>query len=235
MQQSLTENTLLSQFLNHDCAELMRALTPAVGIICYEVDDAINPVDFSLHGIQQNFHREYTRQFQQIDPLHPRHFCNSDRHVLSIHELYQQGLQNCRFYTDHLHPYGYEEIIDLHFRKEGKIIAGMTLFFNEPHSHYYRLQAQQLVVLHQFIERSLSKLSKADQSQKFSQFCDHYQLTRKERRIFDLVLKGMANKVIANTLFCSLATVKTHLQNIFNKLTVNSKAEAVTLFLETLR
>jgi PAS domain S-box-containing protein len=50
-------------------------------------------------------------------------------------------------------------------------------------------------------------------------------LTRKEKEIAKFVMKGFSNKRISNELFISENTVKTHLANLFNKLSVSNRLE----------
>lgn len=50
-------------------------------------------------------------------------------------------------------------------------------------------------------------------------------LSRQERNIQSLILEGKTNKEIANELFISLSTVKTHITNIYNKLKVSNRQE----------
>ena len=50
-------------------------------------------------------------------------------------------------------------------------------------------------------------------------------LSRQERNIQNLILEGKTNKEIANELFISLSTVKTHITNIYNKLKVSNRRE----------
>jgi len=52
-------------------------------------------------------------------------------------------------------------------------------------------------------------------------------LTNREKEILDLLVQGQANKEIAAKLFVSIDTVKTHLKNIYQKLEVNSRLQAV--------
>jgi DNA-binding NarL/FixJ family response regulator len=48
-----------------------------------------------------------------------------------------------------------------------------------------------------------------------------------EKKIFDLLAHGLANKEIASRLGLSASTVRWHLENIYRKLHVNSRTEAV--------
>jgi NarL family two-component system response regulator LiaR len=52
-------------------------------------------------------------------------------------------------------------------------------------------------------------------------------LSKRESEILNLVALGMNNKAIAEKLFLSQRTVKAHLTNIFNKLNVASRSEAI--------
>jgi LuxR family maltose regulon positive regulatory protein len=52
-------------------------------------------------------------------------------------------------------------------------------------------------------------------------------LTSREKEILELLVQGHANKDIAARLFVSIDTVKTHLRNIYGKLDVKSRLQAV--------
>lgn len=55
----------------------------------------------------------------------------------------------------------------------------------------------------------------------------HDGLTARERDILDLLAKGYDNQTIADELFISLKTVKTHVSNILTKLDVDDRTQAV--------
>lgn len=56
-------------------------------------------------------------------------------------------------------------------------------------------------------------------------------LTPQERVILDLVARGLSNADIAEALTVSSKTVKSHLGNIFSKLDVHNRTQAVSLYL----
>jgi DNA-binding NarL/FixJ family response regulator len=62
-----------------------------------------------------------------------------------------------------------------------------------------------------------------------------HRLTRSERRVLSLVAQGKRNKDVANQLFVSVNTVKTHLQHIFKKLDVSNRREASQAYRDVLR
>ena len=55
---------------------------------------------------------------------------------------------------------------------------------------------------------------------------DRVQLSQRERQILELVAAGMSNDVLAERLFISPHTIKTHLYNIFRKIGVKNRLQA---------
>ncbi|QDP97558.1 response regulator transcription factor [Microlunatus elymi] len=55
------------------------------------------------------------------------------------------------------------------------------------------------------------------------------ELTRREREVLRLIGDGLNNAEIADKLFVSTATVKTHINNLFAKLGIRDRAQAVRL------
>lgn len=54
-----------------------------------------------------------------------------------------------------------------------------------------------------------------------------FDLTDREKEILTCLVKGMSYKMVADTCFISIETVNVHVKNIYRKLQVHSKSEAV--------
>jgi len=58
---------------------------------------------------------------------------------------------------------------------------------------------------------------------------EDWDLTEKEVEVLTLLARDLTNADLAKELFVSVNTVKTHLKNIFSKLDVTTRTEAVQL------
>jgi DNA-binding NarL/FixJ family response regulator len=59
-----------------------------------------------------------------------------------------------------------------------------------------------------------------------------YQLTAREKEILYSLVDGLSYKKIADKYFVSISTIRTHISNIYQKLHVNSKSQAVAKVLQ---
>ena len=57
-------------------------------------------------------------------------------------------------------------------------------------------------------------------------------LTTREKEVIELIAKGKIEKEVAAALFVSLKTVKTHISNIYEKLQVHTRVEALNKYFE---
>jgi len=57
-----------------------------------------------------------------------------------------------------------------------------------------------------------------------------FSLSKQETTVKNLILKGKSNKEIAQELFISLSTVKTHITNIYQKLNISNRDELSLVF-----
>lgn len=62
-------------------------------------------------------------------------------------------------------------------------------------------------------------------------YLQEHPLTKRELEILQLIVEGNTNCEIANKLYLTIGTVKTHLRNIFNKLNVDDRTQAAVIAL----
>ena len=62
------------------------------------------------------------------------------------------------------------------------------------------------------------------------QYIDKLELTKKELKVFNVLIKGMTNNEIADTCSVSINTIKTHVSNIISKSDVNSRKELMAKY-----
>jgi DNA-binding CsgD family transcriptional regulator len=74
-------------------------------------------------------------------------------------------------------------------------------------------------VLHHLVERRRQRRPHVDLSS----------LTDRETEVFDLAAEGLRKEEIAERLYISPATVRTHLQRVYRKLSIHSQAELMSL------
>ena len=65
------------------------------------------------------------------------------------------------------------------------------------------------------------------------QSMQNYALTKREKEVAQLLVKGLSYKQISEQLFISLPTVKTHSSNIYRKCKINNRIELITLISNT--
>ena len=79
---------------------------------------------------------------------------------------------------------------------------------------------------------TLYEMVPTKQNETIDNFIMMGKLTEREREIAELLLKGRTYKMIANELYLSENTVKTHIKNIYSKFNVQSKSELINLLME---
>jgi DNA-binding NarL/FixJ family response regulator len=72
-----------------------------------------------------------------------------------------------------------------------------------------------------------SKVLKMFKNKSSENIPEEFDLTEREKEILKYLVEGMSYKLIADTCFISIDTVSGHVKNIYKKLQVHSKSEAV--------
>lgn len=92
-----------------------------------------------------------------------------------------------------------------------------------------------LLMIHFFLkDRQVQEETPEEQEEAImiKRFCHAHQFTQRESEVFELLLFHCTNQEIADRLFLSLGTVKTHVHNIFIKLDIKKRTQIFPLFEE---
>ncbi|NOY47679.1 MAG: hypothetical protein GXO84_05705, partial [Chlorobi bacterium] len=64
-------------------------------------------------------------------------------------------------------------------------------------------------------------------SQDIAEKLNYFELSKREKEVIDLISKGLSNDEIADKIFVSKNTIKTHIKNIYTKLDVKNRIQAI--------
>ncbi len=90
----------------------------------------------------------------------------------------------------------------------------------------HRVMDGEVVIHPRVAKRLLKEINRNDQKQ------DMIKLTRREKDVLSLLVRGCSNKDMAQTMFISEKTVKNHLTSIFRKLGVKDRTQAAVYALK---
>lgn len=230
---SLAHTAGLYKF-QEECLDLLTGIMDAPAAVSYLIDEKGKPVCYRAHRMQPSMHREYLNTYHKYDPLYPTRFSANDTDVVKMSDLvsYRERAEHT-YFREFINPWGVRDIIGIFLRLDNRLTAGFVLFNLSCQPAIDSQYLDKVTKLYDFMQFSLEQTLSSPRNREFDSFCDTFGLTNKERMVVDLVAQGLPNKAIANDLDCSLATVKTHLQHIFQKLSVNSKNELVALLYQT--
>lgn len=74
---------------------------------------------------------------------------------------------------------------------------------------------------------STEAATKNDTADRINEVCEQFKITTREKELIELIYAGKSNKEIADTLFLSESTVKTHIYNIFRKMDVKNRVGVI--------
>lgn len=90
----------------------------------------------------------------------------------------------------------------------------------------HRVMDGEIVIHPRVANRLIEELTRSEQEQ------DEVKLTKRERDVLSLLVKGNSNKEMAENMFISEKTVKNHLTSIFRKLGVKDRTQAAVFALK---
>lgn len=171
---------------------------------------------------------EYYSDYQHTDPMRADRLASSRKtfEALSIASV-TQDQELLYQYQPHLKKYGVVEEFDFIFWAGGEAVASAALV--QTHEKSTLLSMQALKEMQSYLQYGFSLLPPVKIRDNKQQLKLHFKLTPKEMAVAELLVAGEPNKSIASHMGVEVATVKTHLIHLFQKLEVQSRSKAVSL------
>ena len=145
--------------------------------------------------------------------------------------------KNTSFYVNFLKP---EDIVygcGIMIIRNGRITGIFNLFRNKKSGDFNEKELYILNILKNHLENmiyNVTQLSRANIAvgKNIDKFAVKFNLTSREAEVLNFINKGFSNQEIADELVISLSTVKKHIYNLYNKTSVSSRGQLISLFLE---
>lgn len=216
--------------LQNECLKLLTGVLDVPKAASYMIDNRSNMYCIKHHAVQLGMQREYLDYYQSYDPLHPNKVVDTQTTVQRANEILSpRERQDNPYFCEFMTRWGILDTVEIYLHSEDRIALGFSLFLGEDKKNLMSTDMKKVEHLYEFMQFSLEAHLNSPKQKAFDKVCDDYLLTAKERMVVEQIMEGLPNKSIANNLFCGLSTVKTHLQHIFDKMGVNSKAEVARL------
>ena len=115
---------------------------------------------------------------------------------------------------------------------ENGILYGSITLFRDKSEDFSDEEMSILQILTEHITANLSCLYPKGIWKSVSYYCsdniaDKYNISVRENEVIALVFRGFSNKEISDKLFISVNTVKKHMNNIFRRINVSSRAQLI--------
>lgn len=225
--ESMTTASLSGDFPNRfqrQSLDLVDSLLPLDSSAFYLVGPDMQHRGVVLRNLNAKVERNYAHNFRDLDPLNPALFATSDESVVCIDEqISEKELVQTEYYRRFMVPEGHRHVTDMFFRRNGDIVAVLTMLRDEMRGPFTPDELSLLRKLQPFLEYTLNTVYLPKRVQQRQSAATLYGLTEREVDVLELIVAGANNKEIARELGLSLATVKTHIQHIFQKVGVSSR------------
>jgi len=187
-----------------------------------------DPVSVNIH---EKYIKNYYEYFQHIDYTRwifsqPNPIIYRDTDLLN-----DELRENTEYFKNWMRPtntyYGAGSAII----SDGTLLGSVTLFRSAARDNFSERDLFILEILNSHLSNRLSQAypqgikNNILQIRQSDSLMENYGLTSRELEIIQFVSNGMSNQEISRALFISETTVKKHLNNIFKKLSINSRTQ----------
>ncbi|OTG85452.1 helix-turn-helix transcriptional regulator [Acinetobacter sp. ANC 4558] len=215
----------LAEFSQNFISQVHRVLEIDAYLI-YSINtiDAAN--NYHAHNIPKDAVNEYINYKMNNDPVSYQHFYHHTHSHVELLNHYDNNME----YFDFIHRWKIGDTAEIFFRKRnGDPVFGLSLV-RKNSNRLFSLQDKN--ILESFYSLSEKYFHHHADTIDKELLIDQYSLTKKELIVLEQVFDGLDNNLIAQQLNCSLATIKTHIQHIYQKTNVKNRHELLCRFLK---
>ncbi len=212
-----------------EALELISGLLPITSSVFCLVDPDMKSKGVVLKDIKQETDQAYRIHYKELDPAHPSRLQDKDIHLQCLsRSMSTTELHNSDFYKEFLQPSNIEDAVDLFFRHEGMIVAVLTILRDVSLPKFKDCELNTLRAVQRFLEYTINSVYIPKRISQRKLLREKYNLTDRQLDVLEWIIVGAENKVIADELSVGLATVKTHLHHIYEKLAVSSRTKLLS-------
>jgi DNA-binding CsgD family transcriptional regulator len=214
----------------------VREMTSADGITMHVFDENAQRIWLGSRGIPGRFRSAYYDGVMwRIDPLAAVRMGGGSCPLVELGAAERHcDRPNVHRYRSFLGSFGIVDAAEMVFASDGgEHLGGISLLWTHRVERSARREHDLLQSLQRYIQLSFRKALQGTPIGWRRTVARVYRLTRREVQIVELVCAGHSNAQLAQHLDLSVATVKTHLQHVFEKLGVSKRAALVRRALGT--
>ena len=208
--------------------ELIANLIQASSLRFFVINPHMSIKGSVTHNLGRDAELHYQQKYWRLDPMHPHNFADTKENVICSHKMMprEQWLEST-IYQDFFKPRGLMHDVDIFLRRGDVIVAVLSILRADSEGEFTDDELMTLGSLRPYLEYTLNTVYVPARYEERKSISEKYALTDRELDVVEIVLTGAPNKVISNELDVSLPTVRTHLQHIFEKVSVHSTNELI--------
>lgn len=215
----------------NDLLDLLSADHFASYIWDEKMEKFTRPVFLNMSDENLEFYEKY---YQFHDPI--THKMQSYHRAVSVNEVIEQGdLVNTEFFNDFLKKDGLYYGINIYVYDNGNLnIGDFRIWRSKDKPNFGQQELEILNMIAPHFRNAMRNISFAkhippsvDMEIIQRKMADEFCLTKRELMVATELFDGGSDKVVSDKLHISTTTLRTHIQHIYGKIGVNSRAEFV--------
>jgi DNA-binding CsgD family transcriptional regulator len=211
--------------------EFVARMTRVRALAFYTVEPDAEICKFRRLDVPEAFHRAYKAGMCKYDPYeYHRVDCAQDRAALLSRTIARTTTPENQHYVRFLNAHGYEDVVETVFHSDSRLLGGISLLLGRGVD--CSEVAAVIDAMHPYIEYNLRGFTGRSRAELREDLAKAYALSRRELDVVELLMSGQTNNCIAESLHISLATVKSHVLKIFEKVRVPNRASLISLISE---